>query len=117
MKQAAAVAFAGSLATVAYFKVGQQSSQLFEVDQLSRANFDSYVAEYGKSYGTKEEYEFRLQIFADNLKKINEHNEMYTDDAVWGLNHMADWTPREYKRLLGFKGHAKKMQHHGQEQP
>jgi len=61
------------------------------------------VTSYGKSYGTKDEYEFRLQIFADNLKKINEHNENYPEDAVWGINHLSDWTPMEYKKLLGLK--------------
>ena len=99
MKQAAAIAFAGSLA---------QASQLFEVDQTTLANFDSFLAYHGKSYGTKEEYLFRLQIYADNVKKIEQHNEQYPDDAVWGTNHMSDWTPQEYKRLLGYKAPARK---------
>merc|ERR1711885_93290 len=51
----------------------------------------------------REEYEFRLAIFRENLMKIAQHNQMNADDAVWGVNHMADWTPQEYKRLLGLK--------------
>ena len=107
MKQAAAVAVAGSIASVAYYKMGDHN-QLFDVDQATLHDFDNYIASYGKSYGTKAEYMFRLQIYAENLKKINEHNEQDPEDAVWGINHMADWTPKEYKRLLGFKQHFKK---------
>jgi len=93
MKQAAAgVALAGSIASIAYFQ-GASSTALFEVDEAAKTQFDQHIAEYGKSYGTKEEYEFRLKIFSDNLAKITQHNEQYPDDAVWGVNHMADWTP------------------------
>jgi hypothetical protein len=33
-----------------------------------------YVSEFGKSYGTKEEFEFRSQQFKDNLGSILRHN-------------------------------------------
>merc|ERR1712032_1339948 len=97
MKQAAVFAIAGTAAA-------------FEVDQATLHAFDNYVAEYNKMYGTKEEYMFRLQIFADNVRKIQEHNEKYAEDnATLRVNHMADWTPQEYRRLLGFKGHVKRQ--------
>ena len=67
--------------------------------------FMAHIVEYGKSYGTKEECEFRLKILQSNLVKINEHNQKNADDAVWGVNYMVDWTPEEYKRLLGYKSH------------
>jgi len=94
MKQAAVIAMAGTAAA-------------FEVDQTTLHAFDNFVAENNKMYGTKEEYMFRLKIFNENLQKINEHNEQYKDDAVWGINHMSDWTKEEYTRLLGFKDHVK----------
>jgi hypothetical protein len=113
MKQAAAgVALAGSIAGLAYYQ-GNASTALFEVDDVARTQFDEHLAEYGKSYGTKEEYEFRLKIFQDNLVKIAEHNQKNADDAVWGVNYMVDWTPAEYKRLLGFKAHTMGAGHHG----
>lgn len=113
MKQAAAgVALAGSIAGLAYYQ-GNASTALFEVDDVARTQFDDHLAEYGKSYGTKEEYEFRLKIFQDNLIKIAEHNQKNADDAVWGVNFMVDWTPAEYKRLLGFKAHPRGAGHHG----
>lgn len=103
MKQAAAgVAVAGSIAALTYSQ-GAASTALFEVDQVGRSEFDQHLAEYGKSYGTKEEYEFRLAIFRENLMKIAVHNQKNADDAVWGINHMVDWTPQEYKKLLGLK--------------
>jgi hypothetical protein len=37
--------------------------------------FINYIAKFGKSYTTKEEYEFRLQHFISNdieIKKIND---------------------------------------------
>ena len=60
MKQAAAgVAVAGSIAGLAYYQAPTPSA-LFEVDAVAKSAFDDHLAEYGKSYGTKEEYEFRL---------------------------------------------------------
>jgi xylem cysteine proteinase len=60
------------------------------------------MSEHGKSYGTKEEFELRQQIFADNLRVIDEHNSKI-GEHIMGINHMADWTNMEYKKLLGFK--------------
>jgi len=108
MKQATAGIFAaGSIAALAYYQ-GDLSSALYQVGENDtiRTEFDSHIAEYGKSYGTKEEYEFRLAIFRENFIKIQEHNQKNTDDAVWGVNHMIDWTPKEYKRMLGFKNES-----------
>ena len=64
----------------------------------------SYIAEHGKSYGTEEEFKFRLATFARNQKYIEQYNAKVTDDAsTVGLNHMADWTHSEYKKLLGYR--------------
>jgi C1A family cysteine protease len=105
MKQATAgIVAAGSIAALAYYQ-GDVTSALYQVEETDsiRTEYDNHIAEYGKSYGTKEEYEFRLAIFRENFIKIQEHNQKNTDDAVWGVNHMIDWTPQEYKRILGFK--------------
>merc|ERR1719454_46428 len=123
MKQATAGLLAGSLAAFALYQGNSSDSALYEVaaDDVARTQFDEHVAEYGKSYGTKEEYEFRLKIFRDNMIKISEHNQRNADDAVWGINYMADWTPQEFQRLLGFKSqefggerrHHPRRGHHG----
>ena len=36
--------------------------------------FIRYIAKFRKSYGTKEEYQYRLQVFKENLELISEHN-------------------------------------------
>jgi C1A family cysteine protease len=94
------------------------------VDQDTELAFINYLAEHNKSYGTKEEYNFRLAIFADKVKVIQEHNAQNTGDSDHrlGLNHMADWSDMEYKKLLGYRprpahhhvkrGHGHHNKHH-----
>lgn len=63
-----------------------------------------YIAEHGKSYGTEEEYKFRLAVFKEKVEFIREHNSKVEEgEATVGLNFMADWTDAEYKKLLGFR--------------
>lgn len=62
-----------------------------EVEQA----FITYITEFSKSYGSMEEYGFRLSQFARNHKLIHDHNE---SDMTFKLahNHMSDWTEEEY---------------------
>ena len=48
--------------------------------------FMHYLVTHGKSYGTREEYEFRFGQFRESLGKIHEHNSR--NDATYrlGLN-------------------------------
>ena len=62
-----------------------------------------YLAKHGKSYGTKEEYEFRLEQFRQSLHKIREHNSRNDVTYSLGLNKFSDMTHQEYKKLLGYK--------------
>ena len=79
--------------------LGLTSSTLIS-DQENQ--FFRYIAEYGKTYGTKEEYNFRLQVFADRLAEIEQINAENGTSTV-GLNQFADWTKEEMKKLNGFK--------------
>lgn len=67
----------------------------------------AHLAEHGKSYGTKEEYEHRLGIFAKNARYVELHNAITESDGEHahrvGLNHMSDWTEFEYAKLRGYK--------------
>ena len=65
--------------------------------------FMKYISEWGKSYGTKAEFEFRLEQFKNSLKKMAEHRENGSASEVT-INNFADWTPAEYRRLLGYRG-------------
>ena len=61
------------------------------------------MSEYGISYGTQEEFEFRLNLFAKKdaeIKEINAREENFTV----GHNFMSTWTDAEYKKLLGYAG-------------
>ena len=69
--------------------------------------FLEYLAEHGKSYATREEFMFRLNIFTQKMQVIEEHNSRNDVSHSLGLNHMADWTDHEYKKLLGYKSTKK----------
>lgn len=76
----------------------------------------TYLAEHGKSYGTEEEYQFRLATFHHNQKFVaNFNSKAEGADARVELNHMADWSRSEYKKLLGYKPRPTKRQ--GKEAP
>jgi cathepsin L len=64
--------------------------------------FMSYVTEYGKTYGTKAEFEFRSALFKQELAHIEEQNASGNTHTL-GVNHMSDWTEEEYNKLLGYK--------------
>jgi len=82
------------------------------IDKDTELAFVNYIADHGKSYGTREEYEFRLNIFAQKVAVIEKHNSENTDGHTLGLNFMADWTEHEYKKLLGFHGKKHHNKHH-----
>ena len=62
-----------------------------------------YITEHGKSYATREEYEFRLDIFKNRLDEHKEHN---AKNLTWtiGVNFMTDMSDDEIKGMMGFKG-------------
>ena len=64
--------------------------------------FINYVAKFGKSYATTEEYAFRLEQFAKVDQFIQETNAVEQNFTV-GHNIFSDYTHAEYKKLLGYK--------------
>ena len=65
--------------------------------------FMAFVSEYGKSYGTIAEYQFRSDIFKNALKEIEEHNKSGLHTHSLGINEFSDWTAAEMKVMLGTK--------------
>jgi cathepsin H len=63
--------------------------------------FARYLAKFGKSYATTEEYVERLDIFSKKHMEIKAHN--LKGGSQQGHNQMSDWTDAEYKQLLGYK--------------
>lgn len=57
---------------------------------------------YRKNYGSDEESAKRFDIFAANVKKITEHNELYDkgeSSYKMGLNEYADFTAEEFREF------------------
>lgn len=73
-----------------------------EISSVERS-FMSYIVEQGKTYGTKEEYEFRFEQFQEAHNAIAELNSM-NGSATYGHNQFSDLTSEEKKRFLGYKG-------------
>ena len=106
MKSAAGVAALAALGLVAVNYSASEGSQLFLSERISEEEmmYMKYVTEFGKSYGTRAEFEFRLEQFKNTVSKMAVHNADNSNGSTVGLNEFADWTEAEYKRLLGFKG-------------
>ena len=62
---------------------------------LRNSEFTSFMSQYGKSYAAPEEARYRLRVFNDNLKKIEEHN---AKNLPWtlGVNKFADVSAEEF---------------------
>ena len=65
--------------------------------------FAQHVAKFGLSYGTQEEYAFRLDIFAANDKKIQEENTNSENTFTVGHNMFSHLTVAEYNQWKGKK--------------
>ena len=66
--------------------------------------FINYVANYGKHYGTTEEFNFRKETFAANLAKVKAFK---SETSTVGINKFTDMTPSEYKKMLGYRAQDK----------
>ena len=112
MRTQATIAGLGATAALAVIALNYQApegTQLFRNERLTAEDyhFIKYVAEFGKSYGTRAEFEFRQAQFAQTLAKIENHQAQNGGMSTVGINHMSDWTATEYKKLLGYKHELK----------
>jgi len=66
---------------------------------------------YHKTCGTKEEYNYRLSVFAANYHDIMSHNMMQAEKLGFtkAINQFSDMTAQEFKMRLGYKAHMKKF--------
>jgi hypothetical protein len=100
-----ALAVLGVIGT-AYFAFDQAPRQgAFLANQITEEEreFINFIAKHRRTYGTKEEYNHRLALFAANyryVKKTMENNEVSHEI---GLNKFADWSEFEYNMLLGLR--------------
>ncbi|KAI4375047.1 hypothetical protein MLD38_012962 [Melastoma candidum] len=67
--------------------------------------YESWLASHGKSHGSLGDKRKRFEVFADNLRFIDDHNREANATYRLGLNRFADLTNEEYRRMyLGVKG-------------
>ena len=91
-----------SFCTAAAFLGMNMCDNTTAIDTAVEQSFIEHLAAFGISYGTKEEYSFRLSLFNDKdaeYKKINAEQSSFTV----GHNQFSTWTKDEYKKLLGAK--------------
>ena len=100
----ATIAVTGAVATFALLNVGSVESTNFLSTPLSVAEreFINFIAEHQRSYGTKEEYQYRLEKFADNFNYIQDFN-ANNEETELGINMFADLTEYEFSQRLGKK--------------
>ena len=108
------LAIVGVVACAAVYALtsSQPSGSTFLDNHLAveDVEFMAYVAKYRKSYGTVEEYNYRLSQFKLNRAKIAASN-MKDSLSSTGVNLFADWTPEEFKKILGYKkNHTQKVE-------
>jgi len=61
--------------------------------------FIRFLGQYGKSYGIKEEYQRRSEIFKRNLAMIRQENLNKENKFTVGINKFTDSTPEELSKL------------------
>ena len=76
---------------------------LLAIVSADEEKFMKYITKHGKSYGTRDEYEFRLARFMETDAKIAELNADENQTAVFGHNKFSTWTEKELQRLHGGK--------------
>ena len=111
MRTQATVAGLGAAAALAVIALSYQApegTQLFQGETLTAEDYEfiRYVAEYGKSYGTTAEFEFRSAQFKQTLAEINALN-AENGTSTHGINQFTDKTPEEMKRMNGYKAELK----------
>ena len=75
-----------------------ETSVSIEIQQ----DFMEHITSFGLNYGTQEEFDFRMNLFAKKDVEIKEINASQ-DSFVLGHNQFSTYTEFESKRLLGFK--------------
>jgi class 3 adenylate cyclase len=93
MKSAATIAALAALGLVAVNYSASEGSQLFLSERLAEEEmaYMRYVTEYGKSYGTKAEFEFRFEQFKKTLVKMANHNSQNEHQSTVGHNQFSDF--------------------------
>lgn len=78
-------------------------------EEVMKGIYEQWLAEHGKVYNALGEKEKRFEIFKDNLRFIEEHNNLENRTYKVGLNQFADLTNEEYGAMyLGTRSDARR---------
>ncbi|KAI9118460.1 hypothetical protein K1719_010792 [Acacia pycnantha] len=66
-------------------------------------HFSTFKTEFGKTYATREEHDYRFGVFKANLRRARLHQKL-DPSAVHGVTKFSDLTPSEFRRqYLGLR--------------
>jgi hypothetical protein len=84
--------------------LGVAQATILDIESIeSEKAFLDHLNDWGKSFGTVEEFEFRKAIFKEKHNFMLEwNNDPNQTHKLTTDNQFATWTDEEYKRLLGF---------------
>lgn len=99
----AVVGIAACVAVYALNSYEVKPTSMYTVMTADELNFMTYITKYGKSYGTKEEYEFRFNLYKQAALQVAMSNAQNGISYTLEVNHLADLTQDEYEKLLGYK--------------
>ena len=107
----ATLAVVGVAACVAVYALSGSAPESKSLYSMAADDFEflKYVTKYGKSYGTKEEFEYRANNFRNVLQQLSEENSKNDNTFTLSVNKFADWSHEEYKRLLSYKALPKEF--------
>jgi C1A family cysteine protease len=89
------------------------TASAYETIESVEYEFMEFITKHGRSFGTKAEYNFRLNVFKNRRIEHEAHNAQNLT-STQGVNHLTDRTDEEIKKLLGFKHQAVSANEHAQ---
>lgn len=98
----AAIGVVAGLAVLGFS--GQEPSQALYGKAPDMDLFHSFIVTHGKSYSSQAEFSLRFGQFKRNLAFVSTFASSEPSATfTLGLNKFADYTPEEYRKLLGYK--------------
>lgn len=68
-----------------------------------KQSFDEFIRKFNKTYDSALEYNYRYNVFKDNLNKIELFNKKELGTATYGVTRFADLTSEEFSKSLGLR--------------
>lgn len=67
-------------------------------------HFSEFKRRFGKAYSSKEEHDYRFNVFKSNMNRARRH-QLMDPSAVHGVTRFSDLTPAEFRKsVLGLRG-------------